>query len=218
MTENTQPTNLETSTNADIPRKGYMLDANGAEWPTDKVKPIDRDRDRLVKKLANRAKKVSGTIADFKADAFADIADFVAHSAAQYDHKFRGKKGNMTLFSFDGQFKIIVARGETRAFDERLQVAKSMIDDCIKTRLKRADKLIQSIVNDAFQVDKEGKVSIDRIMGLRRIKEDDPQWLEAMEAIADSIKIIGSKRYIRLYERVGETEQYVPISLDVASV
>ena len=206
------------TSNVDAPRKGYMLDANGAEWPTDKVKPIDRDRDRLVKSLANRAKKVSGTISEFKTDAFNEIADFVAHSAAQYEHTFRGKKGNMTLFSFDGQFKIVVARGETRAFDERLQVAKSMIDQCIHKWAMGANKNIQAIVNDAFQVDKEGKVSVDRIMGLRRVSIDEPEWKNAMEAIADSIQITGSKRYIRLYERVGETEHYNPISLDVASV
>ncbi len=199
------------------PRRGYMLDANGAEWPIDKVKPIDLDRNKLVIGLATKAKSVSGTIAEFKDEAFAQIADFVAHSANQYDHTFRGKKGNMTLFSFDGQFKVVVARGETRAFDERLQVAKSMIDQCIHKWAKGANKNIQAIVNDAFQVDKEGKVSVDRIMGLRRVSIDDPNWKDAMEAIADSIQITGSKRYIRLYERSGESEQYLPISLDVAS-
>ena len=214
-------TNIQTSEpthDQTVPRKGYMFDANGAEWPIDKVKQIDKDRDRLVKNLASRAKKVSGTISDFKTDAFKEIANFVALSAAQYDHKFGGKKGNMTLFSFDGQFKIQVARGETRAFDERLQVAKSMIDQCIHKWAKGANKNIQAIVNDAFQVDKEGKVSIDRIMGLRRIDIEDEPWQEAMKAIADSIQITGSKRYIRLYERVGETDHYNPISLDVASV
>ncbi len=209
--------NLNTTEQQELPRKGYMLDAKGAEWPIDKVKPIDRERDKLVKGLAARAIKVSGTIANFKQDAFEEIADFVARSAEEYEHKYRGKKGNMTLFSFDGRFKVIVARGETRSFDERLQVAKGMIDECLHRWSKGSNKNLQTIVNDAFQVDKEGKVSVDRILGLRRINIEDDQWKSAMSAIADSIQITGSKRYIRLYERRGETEQYDQIPLDVAN-
>lgn len=209
--------NLNSTEQQELPRKGYMLDAKGAEWPIDKVKPIDRERDRLVKGLAARAIKVSGTIANFKQDAFEEIADFVTRSAEEYEHKYRGKKGNMTLFSFDGRFKVIVARGETRSFDERLQVAKGMIDECLHRWSKGSNKNLQTIVNDAFQVDKEGKVSVDRILGLRRINIEDDQWKSAMSAIADSIQITGSKRYIRLYERRGETEQYDQIPLDVAN-
>jgi len=39
-----------------------------------------------------------------------------------------------------------------------------------------------------------------------------------MRAISDSIQSSGSKTYIRIYERVGQSENYRPISLDVAGV
>jgi hypothetical protein len=39
-----------------------------------------------------------------------------------------------------------------------------------------------------------------------------------MEAIADSIQVSGSTTYLRLYERVGETDQFESISLDLAKV
>jgi hypothetical protein len=38
-----------------------------------------------------------------------------------------------------------------------------------------------------------------------------------MQAIADSVRVASSKAYVRIYERVGDTDDYRPISLDVAS-
>ena len=38
-----------------------------------------------------------------------------------------------------------------------------------------------------------------------------------MQAIGESLQVVGSKSYIRLYERVGESDKYQLISLDVAS-
>ena len=39
-----------------------------------------------------------------------------------------------------------------------------------------------------------------------------------MQAIGDACQVVGSKSYIRVYQRVGDTDQYEPISLDIAGV
>ena len=39
---------------------------------------------------------------------------------------------------------------------------------------------------------------------------------KAMDAISDSIQVVGSKNYLRVYQRA-EGGEYKPISLDVAS-
>lgn len=196
---------------------GYVKDREGHLIPKDKVKPIDRERDQLVNRLAKEAEKISGTIADFRDRAFDDIASFAERSAAEYGAKMGGKKGNMTLFNFDGSLKIVVQRGENKTFDERLQVAKAIIDECIHKWAKGSNRNLQALVDHAFQVDKAGKVSVERILGLRRINIEDEAWDRAMRAIADSIQVVGSKRYFRVYRRVGESENYLPVSLDAAS-
>lgn len=195
---------------------GYVRDRDGHFVPKDKVKPIDRARDKLVNSIFKEAEKISGTIADFREECFVRLADFADTSASEYGAKLGGKKGNMTLYNYDGSVKIVIQRGESKSFDERLQVAKSLIDDCIHDWSKGSNKNIKVLINDAFQVDKEGRVSVERIQGLRRLDIDDPRWLKAMDAIADSIQIIGSKRYFRVYKRVGETDEYRPVSLDAA--
>ena len=70
---------------------------------------------------------------------------------------------------------------------------------------------------DAFQVDKEGKISTGRVLGLRRHDIKDEKWLQAMDAIAESINVVDSKSYVRFYER-DKDGKYQAISLDFANV
>ncbi|EFA27968.1 conserved hypothetical protein [Haemophilus influenzae HK1212] len=53
---------------------------------------------------------------------------------------------------------------------------------------------------------------------MRRVDIQDERWQNAMQAISESVQVVSSKAYVRLYERVGESDQYVPIALDVAGV
>ena len=44
------------------------------------------------------------------------------------------------------------------------------------------------------------------------------RWQRAMDAIGDACQVVGSKIYLRFYERVGESEHYRPVTLDIAGV
>ena len=197
---------------------GYWRDGEGRLIPENMVKPIDKARDDLVRELVGKAKAASAILADFKTKAFGDIGAFVEMSGEQYGVKLGGVKGNVTLLSFDGRFKIVRQIQEHLVFDERLQAAKQLIDECIQTWTEGSSDEIKALINDAFQVNKEGKINTARVLGLKRLNINDEKWLRAMQAIADSVQVAGSKPYIRIYERVGDTDQYQPISLDVAAV
>jgi len=199
-----------------LPR-GFWQDANGALIPEAKIKAIDKARHKTVYTMVEQAIQASEMLRQFKTAALIEIEKFVQTSAAEYDAKVGGKKGNVTLVSFDGRYKVIRAMQETLVFDERLQVAKALIDECMHAWVKGANKNIQALVNHAFQVDKEGKVSTGRILELRRLAIDDPQWKRAMDAIADSMKTASSKAYVRFYERNDATGEYVAIPLDVTT-
>lgn len=66
-------------------------------------------------------------------------------------------------------------------------------------------------------MDKEGNLSTARILGLRRVDIQDDRWQRAMQAISDSVQVVGSKDYVRFYER-DSLGKYQPISLDMAVV
>lgn len=209
---------MKQATNQATVPDGYRADAKGCLIPESMIKPIDRARDELVAELVRQAKIVSSGLAEFKSHAFGEVDAFVELSAEQYGVQLGGKKGNLTLFSFDGAYKVQVAIAEHMVFDERLQAAKHLIDECIIDWSKGSRDEIKVLVQSAFQTDKEGKINTGRVLALRRLDIGDAKWQTAMKAIGESLQVVGSKEYIRFYERIGNTDLYQPISLDVAAV
>lgn len=195
---------------------GYKQDAAGRLIPLEHIKPIDLARDDLVCEIVAAARGLSGGISKFKAQTFGDIAAFVEMSAEEYGVKVGGKKGNVTLSSFDGRYKVQRAIADHITFDERLQAAKALIDECLNDWSESSRPEIKMLIDDAFQVDKEGTINTSRVLRLRKMDIRDERWLSAMQAIADAVTVIGSSTYLRVYERVGDTDQYQPIPLDVA--
>lgn len=198
--------------------KGYMMNASGALVPEAKVKPIDKLRTLVTTSLCEEAKKLNAHMAGVKLESMRMIDEFVEQSLKEYGVAQGGKKGNITLVSFDGRYKVVRQMAETIVFDERLQAAKALIDECIHVWAKGSNANIKVLVNDAFQVDREGKISTGRVLGLRRLDIKDETWTRAMAAISDSMNVASTKPYVRFYERDERSGDYMPISLDVASL
>lgn len=196
---------------------GYRADSKGRLVPESTIKTIDIVRDGLVIDLIVEAKDAQERLKKLKALAFSEIASFIDLSLNQFEVHIGGNKGNITLYSFDGKYKIIRQIQDTIRFDERLQAAKILIDECIQSWSVDSNDHLKVLILDAFQVDKEGKISTGRVLGLRRHDINDSKWRQAMDAIAESINIVDSKRYVRFYERDHEGK-YQAISLDFANV
>jgi hypothetical protein len=198
--------------------EGYMRDSKGLLWPVEKIREIDLLRDELVREIAKKIREQSENMARLKTEVFGDIEAFIILSGEKYGVEMGGKKGNVSLLTFDGRYKVMRAINDSLVFDERLQVAKELISDCIHNWSIGSSSEIRALINDAFQVDKEGRVNVGRILSLRRLDITDEKWLLAMTAISESIQIGGSKTYLRVYERIGDTDQYQHISLDMAAL
>lgn len=196
---------------------GYMKDGKGRLVPMDHVKPIDRLRNQVVVDTIAKWKEVQATLREFKNRLMDDFDTFVKTSAEQYDVKLGGVKGNVSLVSFDGLYKLQLAISDSISFDEQIQAAKELIDECAAEWTQGSRSEVQAIVNDAFQVDKEGNISVGRILGLRRLDITDPKWLKAMDAISNSIRIDGNRAYVRAYER-DERGAWVGLPLDIAAL
>ncbi len=195
----------------------YRRDAHGRLVPVAHIKEVDLLRDSTVAELAAEAKKLNAQLAEFRVKAHSTIQAFAELSAEKYGAKLRGKKGNLTLITFDGRFKIQRAISDQLVFDERLQAAKTLIDECINEWASGSRTELRTLINDAFQVDRAGKIDTARVLGLRRLDIKDERWKRAMKAIGESLSVASTRSYIRVYERVGETERYLPINLDLAN-
>jgi hypothetical protein len=198
-------------------RDGYMADAKGRLVPTNLVKPEHRLEDELVRTLHAGAVRLSEKIRHFREKTTADILAFMDLLSEQYGAQRGGPRGNLTLTTFDGTLRVQLATNDQLEFGPELQVAKELVDACIKRWSEGATTELMAIVDDAFNVDQKGKLNTDRILALRRLAITDPEWALAMTAISDAIRVISTKRYLRFYSRGAPDEKFVQVPLDIAS-
>lgn len=186
--------------------------------PDAMVSDIDKLREQTVAKLCEEAVRLNIELQTFKQRAFEDIAAFIEISAERFQVSVGGRKGNVRLSSFSGEWRVERSIQEYITFDERLLAAKALIDECITEWSAGSRVEMQALVNNAFSVDGAGRISTNRVLGLRRIEIKDEKWQRAMKAIHESIQVTGSRAYVRIYRRVGDSDKYQAIPLDIAAV
>ena len=200
--------------------EGYKEDGSGALRPVATIKTIDLMRDELVQKIVTRATELNALLKAFKQQSLDEIAAFIEMSAAEHDVKLGGQKGNVTLTSYDGQFKVLRANHDSISFNEQIHAAKELIDECLRDWTGRPGipQGLVAIVNTAFKRNTNGEIRVSRIMDLRTYDIADERWKKAMNIIIDSIKPLGTITYLRIQKRQGRTEKYEGIPLDIAGV
>ncbi len=196
--------------------KDYMADARGSLTPIENVKAADKLEDETVRKIMEFARELSDRIARFRGHTFTDLGEFDALLAQEYGAGRGGKRGNRTYQSFDGCLKIQVQVADFVDFGPQLQVAKTLIDECLNEWSADSRPEIRAVVTSAFNTDKEGKINRSEIFMLLRLDIQDARWLEAMRAIRDAMRITGSKQYIRFYERGRPTDAWRAVTIDLA--
>ena len=197
---------------------GYRKDHQGRLVPEDLIKPIDKARDELVCEILSQALPQRDLLAKFKQKTIGDINAFVELSAEQYGVKLGGKKGNVQLLSYDGRYKVKLTHMEHITFDERIEAAKELIDSCLNRWTENSRPEIKALVERAFRTNHKGQLRTAEVLGLKNLEIEDEEWQLAMTALMDSITVAGSTAYINIYERVGDTDQWKHISLDLAAV
>ncbi|MDA8230370.1 MAG: DUF3164 family protein [Magnetospirillum sp.] len=202
----------------EIGNKFYMKDAKDRLTPIELVKDTDKLEDQLVRKLLGHADDLNQQIARFKGHCFDDVGAFLDLLAEKYGWRPRdGAKGNMTFTTYDGCMKVQVAVADTLMFGPELQIAKGLIDECIAEWAEGSRAEIRALVEHAFRTDKEGQVSREAVFSLRKIDIDDERWKSAIQAINDSIRVQGSKTYLRFYRRANSTGRWENVTIDLAS-
>jgi len=195
----------------------YMRDAQGRLTPENLVRPQDQLQDELVRKIIGHAEELSDQIARFRGHCFDDIGGFDALLEAEYGgHARRSVKGNRTYLSYDGCLKVQVQISERIDFGPELQVARDLVEACLGEWAADSRAEIRAIVSHAFAVDKEGEISRAGIYSLLRLDIEDDRWRQAMAAIRDAMRVVGSKTYIRCYRREAPDGAWQPITIDLA--
>lgn len=190
-----------------------VQNADGAYVPLARIKEVDLLRDSLVRDFCAQARDLSTELAAFRENAFADIGAFADASAEEHGIQLRGRKGGFSLMSYDGQQKIVVDNDTLIAVNEKVSIAREAVFACVRRWSDGANANLVEIVRRAFETDKQGHLSVARLLSLRSYRIDDAEWSAAMEALAQGLTAYGSKTYIRYYQRASTDEKFEQIAL-----
>lgn len=201
----------------DIDGERYWTNGSGGLIPDVAVKATDKLQDELVRKIIGFAEPLSAQVARFRQHCFDDVDMFVQLLDQEYGAKRGGSKGNLTFISYDGLMKITVAVAESIDFGPELQTAKTIVDECLRAWSADSHAHIRTLITRAFEVDTQGRINRASLLSLMRLDFPDKRWQEAMRAIKDSIRPVGSKRYIRMHKRAHAKAAWTSITIDVSA-
>jgi hypothetical protein len=194
----------------------YMADAKGALVPVDAVPAQRKLEDELVRKIVGYAEPLAAEIARFREHTFDDVDGFVALMEQQYKAR-GGQKGNLTFTSYDGLLRVKVQVSDQIVFGPELQIAKGLVDECIQEWSGDIPDDLRVLINGAFDVDHANQINRGRLLQLLTYEISKPKWVDAMKAIRDSIRVVGSKRYVNMYRRANAQAPWVHVALDAAA-
>lgn len=197
---------------------GYMKNAMGHLVPEANVREQDKLRDQVALSLAADAIKISEQLTAFKKKALGDIADLVKIAGERYGATLGGKKGNIAVDTYDGKYRIQRSVANLIKFTEEMEAAKGLILGCFKRWGKDSNPHMQTLVERAFAPGRSGQLKTAAVLDLLRIEFDDAEWKMAMQALKDSIAADGTAIYVRVYERIGDSDKFKAVPLDLAAV
>lgn len=196
--------------------KPYMPDAKGNLTPVEAIPAAAKLEDETVRKVLGFGLALSEQIARFKAHTFTDLGEFEALLAQEYRLTKGGAKGNKTFMSWDGLYKVQVQVADRIDFGPQLQIAKALVDECLNEWAAESRAELRALVTRAFNTDKAGQINRSEVFMLLRLEIEDPRWMEAMRAIRDAMRVVGSQIYVRLYCRPRPDAAWDAVTIDLA--
>lgn len=186
--------------------------------------PISRLRDEVV--LANdvagdlvrRAFSLSDFIATEKKAMLDEVDAYLALIFERYKAKLGGKRGGLEIATYDGTQKVCVSVADYQRVTAALPAAQSLINEILDDLTDGVDGDLRAMVGNAFKRDAGGRINVERVLELRRLKLSHPKWPHAVEAINDAVETAGSKSYIRFYQRPNSEAQWEQINLNFSSL
>jgi len=196
----------------------YWEDYKGDLTAVENISKEDKARDKVVEACCAKAVKLNEQIAKTKAEITALIEEYLSTVAEKFGTEW---KGNTNIVNFSQDLRVDVKVQNTIGFDEKLNVAKNLIDECVAAWSTDANPALATIVNKAFETDRKGKINREFIFKLLKMKMNAKthmnKWEQAMELLKDSVTIEGSKPYYN-FRRRKENGEWELIVLDFAAL
>lgn len=169
-------------------------------------------RDESIREIVHKAQEIHGIMTAFKAESFTGIETLYKMLQEHSDRHANGK-GNVTLDTADGQYRVVYKRADQTRFDERATQAEAHILDFLTSEYPEGSntaKLIRSLLER-----KKGALDKNLVLKLIGMKNDfeNDNWRKGIELLQESIVPDSTKFYAEYYYRSDDGE-WLPIILN----
>ena len=198
-------------------KDGNWIDPRGKAVPQAYVKPLDRKRDHEVEMAVKEALALEKRMKILKEKLIDRIMKYKTAIGKETGVKLEGK-GNMCLTSFSGDKQVEFSMNDIVGFDEKLQIARQLINECLSEWSEDANKNLRIVVKQFFEADKKGKVNTQMVLKLRRFNVRRAKWNKAMDMIGEAISITGTRQYLNVRIRKNSTDKFRTVNLNFSSI
>lgn len=202
---------------ADAPPKSYWRDTKGNLVHESNIRAAERDMDEVTRLIHLHGEALAAQMYRYRDYTLTDVYSYLGRLADDYGAKRTGSRGNVQLRTFDGRLRVLLAQADEIAVGPEIDAAQSLIAECVSEWAGTGSKKLRALVEQAFIPGNDGRLSVSRLLALRRIVIDDPRWRRAQDAISDALRPIGRAEYIRLYRRDTPRDPWQPVALSLAA-
>ncbi len=197
-------------------KDGNWLNPRGHAVDPAVIGPIEKKRDRMVEQIYRSAERLEAKMKAEKLKYLEKIMDYVEYLEAKMKGKCAGG-GNMVLTNYSGDRQIQIKINDVIQFDEKLSIAKHLIDEWVVNESSSASADLKAFVTQAFEVDKTGQINKYNIIRLMRLNIKNKQWRHAMDVLQQSIDVTGTRQYLNIRRR-NESGKWEAINMNFSSM
>lgn len=197
--------------------EGYWIDSRRRLVPAALVSDQAQIEDQAARTITAYALDLHRQIQRWRRHSHDDVTALLDLLAERYDTARGGRRGNVTVRSYDGRCKVQVQVADRIALGPELQIARDIVSDCVSDWTADARDEVQALIQHALEPDAEGRVSLGAVLALRRLEIDDERWDRARAAITDAIRVVGTARYLRAYIRPTPEAPWQAVPIDAAA-
>ncbi|EKH9212839.1 DUF3164 family protein [Vibrio parahaemolyticus] len=195
--------------------EGFVYNAEGNLIAKCNIAASDLRKDAFVTGLVQQVKAQRKQLAQFKANIVKAFEGFRVEMLDKYGTKLhaRGTGDNVTIFSFDGKYKMTYKTQKLKSLGPEHDAARELARQYFDSKKETLEHDMLIAVQDFFVKD----ASIANTISFISKDFKDETLVKAQNAARDSLLIIGSKSYFNFYER-DEQGEYQQVHLNFAKL
>lgn len=195
--------------------EGFVYNAEGNLIAQCNISAHELRKDAFVTGLLKQVKEQQKQLQTFKANLMQAFEGFRIDMLDKFGTKLhtRGNGDNVSMFSFDGKYKITYKTAKLKTLGPEHDAARQLARDYYNSQKDKLPHDVLIAVQDFFVND----ASIANTISFIGKDFQDETLRKAQEAAKESLLIIGSKSYFNFYER-DEQGEYQQVHLNFSKL